>query len=167
MAKSSAFCDITPYSLFKVNRRFGLSCRLQLHSRRKQEISMKQPASRAYYSETSADFQRTTRRYIPEDKTLHNHHCAVWSVNGCLEGSGPRLSYGTRTDIWARDRPNTKQKYHHSTGMFGKPVTSPFILSHRQINVISKNHLYRLTFMGNAANIHNCLIVVGTTDQNS
>jgi hypothetical protein len=24
-------------------------------------------------SETSVDFQRTTRRYIPEDRTLHNH----------------------------------------------------------------------------------------------
>jgi hypothetical protein len=24
-------------------------------------------------SKTSADFQRTTRRYIPEDRTLHNH----------------------------------------------------------------------------------------------
>jgi hypothetical protein len=26
-------------------------------------------------SETSADFQRTTRCYIPEDSTLHNHRC--------------------------------------------------------------------------------------------
>jgi hypothetical protein len=26
-------------------------------------------------SETSVDFERTTRRYIPEDKTLHNHRC--------------------------------------------------------------------------------------------
>jgi hypothetical protein len=26
-------------------------------------------------SETLADFQRTTRRYIPEDSTLHNHRC--------------------------------------------------------------------------------------------
>jgi hypothetical protein len=26
-------------------------------------------------SETSVDFQRVTRRYIPEDKTLHNHRC--------------------------------------------------------------------------------------------
>jgi hypothetical protein len=26
-------------------------------------------------SETPADFQRTTRRYIPEDGTLHNHRC--------------------------------------------------------------------------------------------
>jgi hypothetical protein len=25
--------------------------------------------------ETSVDFQRTTRRYIPEDKTHHNHRC--------------------------------------------------------------------------------------------
>jgi hypothetical protein len=26
-------------------------------------------------SETSIDTQRTTRRYIPEDGTLHNHRC--------------------------------------------------------------------------------------------
>jgi hypothetical protein len=26
-------------------------------------------------SETSVDFQRTTRRYITEDSTLHNHRC--------------------------------------------------------------------------------------------
>jgi hypothetical protein len=26
-------------------------------------------------SETSVDFQRTTRRYIPEDRTVHNHPC--------------------------------------------------------------------------------------------
>jgi hypothetical protein len=26
-------------------------------------------------SETSDGFQRTTRRYIPEDRTLHNHRC--------------------------------------------------------------------------------------------
>jgi hypothetical protein len=28
-----------------------------------------------FSSETSADFQRTTRRYIPEGRTLHNHRC--------------------------------------------------------------------------------------------
>jgi hypothetical protein len=26
-------------------------------------------------SETSVDFQRTTRSYIPEDSILHNHRC--------------------------------------------------------------------------------------------
>jgi hypothetical protein len=26
-------------------------------------------------SETSVDFERTTRRYIPDDSTLHNHRC--------------------------------------------------------------------------------------------
>jgi hypothetical protein len=26
-------------------------------------------------SEKSVDFQQTTRRYIPEDRTLHNHRC--------------------------------------------------------------------------------------------
>jgi hypothetical protein len=26
-------------------------------------------------SETSVDLQRTTRRHIPEDRTVHNHRC--------------------------------------------------------------------------------------------
>jgi hypothetical protein len=29
-------------------------------------------------SETSVEFQRTTRRYIPEDRTLNNHRC--WNL---------------------------------------------------------------------------------------
>jgi hypothetical protein len=28
-----------------------------------------------YSSETSVDFQLTTRRYIPDDRPLHNHSC--------------------------------------------------------------------------------------------
>jgi hypothetical protein len=28
-----------------------------------------------YYAETSVDFERTTRRYIAQDRTLHNHRC--------------------------------------------------------------------------------------------
>jgi hypothetical protein len=35
--------------------------------------TMKMEAVRS--SETSADTQRTTRSYIPEDSTLHNHRC--------------------------------------------------------------------------------------------
>jgi hypothetical protein len=38
-------------------------------------------------SETSADFQRTTRHYIPEDSTLHIHHCenlkSCKRIHGC------------------------------------------------------------------------------------
>jgi hypothetical protein len=41
----------------------------------KQETSMKLVARRAYSSEMLVDFQWTTRRYIPEDRTFHNHHC--------------------------------------------------------------------------------------------
>jgi hypothetical protein len=49
----------------------------------RKETGMKQVASRAYYSvlkmeatfysEKSVDFQRTTWRYIPEDRTLHQN----------------------------------------------------------------------------------------------
>jgi hypothetical protein len=56
--KSSIVWDITPCSPLKVNRRFGGTCCLHLHGRR---ISQ---ASRA------KQLQRTTRRYIPEYRTL-------------------------------------------------------------------------------------------------
>jgi hypothetical protein len=84
--------DITPYSPLKVNQRFGGTHRLHLQSPRympSKKPAWKKVANRASCSaysstlkmeamcssETSADFQRTTRRYIPEDSTLYNHHC--------------------------------------------------------------------------------------------
>jgi hypothetical protein len=50
-AKNTIFWDITPCSPSNVNRRFGGTV----------------PEMKAIYSsETPVDFQRTTRRYIPE-----------------------------------------------------------------------------------------------------
>jgi hypothetical protein len=99
--KSAIFWDITPYSSFKVNRRFGGPYRLHLQGRRisraryqsesRWQASLCLPPAftlvscSAYSptlkmeaicsSEMSVNFQRTTRRYIPEDSTLHNHCC--------------------------------------------------------------------------------------------
>jgi hypothetical protein len=56
------FCDITPYSLFRSKRRFRGTCRLHLQAALKIHTVCS--------SEMSADFQRTTRRYIPEDRIL-------------------------------------------------------------------------------------------------
>jgi hypothetical protein len=76
------FCDITPCNPLKSNKYFGDRCRLHLQGRRisQEETSMKLVASRPcliYFSilklyatcssETSVNFQRNTRRYIPED----------------------------------------------------------------------------------------------------
>jgi hypothetical protein len=81
--KCSIFWDITPCSPLKVNRRFGGTCRLHLQGRALLATCFAL-VSCFYYSstlkmntrssETSVDFQRTTRRYIPEDRTHHNHH---------------------------------------------------------------------------------------------
>jgi hypothetical protein len=53
--------------------------------------------------ETSVDFQRTTRRYIPEDRTLHNHRCenlksyinlkSLWKRTGLLWSLNLRFSW--------------------------------------------------------------------------
>jgi hypothetical protein len=86
--KSSVFCDTTTCSPLEVNRRFGVTCRLQIQGQRirqernQHESGTKQSCSACFTnsstpkmqatcsSETSVDFQRTTRRYIPENWTL-------------------------------------------------------------------------------------------------
>jgi hypothetical protein len=64
LMRSSIFWDITLCSPFKVNRSSRGTCHLQLQSRR--ENSVKQATRTACSPETSADFQRTERRYIRE-----------------------------------------------------------------------------------------------------
>jgi hypothetical protein len=67
-------------------------------------------------SETSVDFQRATRRYIPEDSTLHKHRCenlksylsvSLWLYSPC----GPWLRfqflnlYTVGRTPWTGDKP--------------------------------------------------------------
>jgi hypothetical protein len=76
--KSTIFWNITPCSPLKVNSRFRGTYRLRFPT------TFTQVSCSAYSSlrmkticsfETSVDFQRTTRRYTPEDSTLHNQSC--------------------------------------------------------------------------------------------
>jgi hypothetical protein len=66
---STIFWGVTPCSLLKVSWRFGGTYRLHLQG----ESSWQ--AEAICSSETSVDFHQTTWRYIPEDRTLHNHRC--------------------------------------------------------------------------------------------
>jgi hypothetical protein len=57
--------------------------------------------------ETSTDLQRTTRRYTPEDRTLHNHHCEnlkSYILNCCIlsriRGLAWRIIMGSGFDDW-------------------------------------------------------------------
>jgi hypothetical protein len=87
--KSHIFWDITPCSRFKVNRRFDGTC-LHLQGRRSQARNQHEAGSKrccfmlvscldysatltmqvTYSSGTLVDIQQSTRRYIPEDRTL-------------------------------------------------------------------------------------------------
>jgi hypothetical protein len=81
--KNSVFWDITPCSPLEIKRRLGGTHRLHLQGRRinqarnryevgsKQSQTLKMEATCP--SETPVDFQRTTRRYIPEESTHHLH----------------------------------------------------------------------------------------------
>jgi hypothetical protein len=78
--KISIYWDITPCRPLKVNRCFAETCWIHLQGRKtswtrnlreagSKQGSLKKEAT--FPSETSIDFQRTTRCYIPEDTTLH------------------------------------------------------------------------------------------------
>jgi hypothetical protein len=77
---------MTPCSTLKINRRFGGTYRLYPHLHSLGLSSAFTPIRYSAYSSTlkmeaicssemSVDFQRTTRRYIREGRTLHNHRC--------------------------------------------------------------------------------------------
>jgi hypothetical protein len=74
---SSVFWDITSCNPFKVSRRFGVTCRYLEGRRICQARHQREAGSKhsSASSETSIDFQLTIRRYIPKDRTLHNHRC--------------------------------------------------------------------------------------------
>jgi hypothetical protein len=88
--KNPIMWDITPFLPLKSNRRFRGTCRIHVRGRRISQASIHREASgkqvhsnllfglllglkmeETCSSKTSIDFQWTTRRYIPENRTLH------------------------------------------------------------------------------------------------
>jgi hypothetical protein len=91
---SPIFWDVTPCSPLKINRSLGVdkppdftlvSCSAYFSTLKMEAI---------FYSETSVDTQLTTRRYIPEDSTLHNHRCENPKsyIRDCVLNTPPRPS---------------------------------------------------------------------------
>jgi hypothetical protein len=88
VTKSTIFWYITTCSQLKVNRRFGGTHRLHLQGQRiSRARNQRECRWQASYcstlkmeaissAETSIDFQRTTRRYVPEYSTL-NVNCSL------------------------------------------------------------------------------------------
>jgi hypothetical protein len=84
--KSIILWDMTPCSPLRFSRRFGGTYRLHLQGQRNR---FRKPASKQI-----VETQRTTRRHIPEDDTLHNHRCKNLESYidwGCL-----------RTECWGK-----------------------------------------------------------------
>jgi hypothetical protein len=68
---SSIFWDMTPCRLLKVEHCLTPAFTLIFSLSNSSTLKMEETHS----SETSMYFQQTTRRYIPEDRTRHNHRC--------------------------------------------------------------------------------------------
>jgi hypothetical protein len=67
--KSSTFWDITPCRALLDTCFMLVSCSAYYSTQNMEEICS---------SETSSDFQWATRRYIPDDTTLHNHRYEIY-----------------------------------------------------------------------------------------
>jgi hypothetical protein len=105
VTKIYIFWDIRPCSLVKINRRFGGIRGLHLQFRRisqgRNQLATRFTlvSSSAYFStlkmeetcssETSVDFQRAARRYIPEDRILQ------WKVFPCPVRHHALKTYGS------------------------------------------------------------------------
>jgi hypothetical protein len=64
-----------------------------------------------FSSETLVDFQRTTRRYIPEDSVLHNYRCEDFKSYKSQEFPSPclwGLYYKQYIRAWAGFNPKTQ-----------------------------------------------------------
>jgi hypothetical protein len=70
---------------------FRGTCYLHLQGRRISQAKNKRE------TETSVDFQRTTRRYIPEDGTLLNHRCE--NLKSCSSWTNRRISMEVPMDV--------------------------------------------------------------------
>jgi hypothetical protein len=66
----SVFWDVTLYSALKVNRNFRGKYCFHLQGQKIRQ-------ARNYCETGSKELQRTTWRYIPEDKMFHNHCCEI------------------------------------------------------------------------------------------
>jgi hypothetical protein len=69
--KMTIFWDTTPCSRLKVNWSYGKICRLHLQGRRKNRARNQRESRWQAELQILVGLQRTTRRYIPEDRNRH------------------------------------------------------------------------------------------------
>jgi hypothetical protein len=119
----SIFLDMTPCTPLEVNKSFGIIWTLPaayFHYASCSAYSSNLKMEETCSSETSVDFQRPTRRYIPEDKTLHYHRCQ--NFKSCVNSKCINIIYKyiatfddtvvTNLRILFRHLPGGKNKSH-------------------------------------------------------
>jgi hypothetical protein len=138
--KSSTFWDITPCSPLTVNRHFRGTHRLHLQGRLSLPPAFTLISCSAYSttkmeairsSETSADFQRTTWNYIPEDITLLFHTVSMESEVNMARWA---LEPSSTLSHWV-----SPAKCCISSGSMWEDTDFRFITQERQRNDICNN----------------------------
>jgi hypothetical protein len=67
-------------------------------------------------SETSVDFQLTTRRYIPEHRTLYNHRCdslKSYSEKGMIVSYVKKIQFSSIQFTYSSAWQQLEAKYYH------------------------------------------------------
>jgi hypothetical protein len=96
------------------------------------------------YSETSVDFQRTTRRNLPEDRTFHNHRCENLKSRKSFDRSGERTKaypntlhcgYLTSTGQYAQKSQTKRTQVTVDVGY--DPCSRAFIAYPQNVNILA------------------------------
>jgi hypothetical protein len=103
------FWDIPQRSPMEVTWRFAVTCCLHIQGlsvsqARNQHATRSKLIEWICFSEIPIDFQRTTRRYIPEGATRHNHSCEnlkSYTELICWPWSWRRYEWDLRFSLWS------------------------------------------------------------------
>jgi hypothetical protein len=144
--KISTSWDIARFTKLHANRRFGGTCRLHLQGRRISQARNRREAGHClllascwfltcllrplkidvtYSSETSVEFKRTTRHYIPEDKTRYT--TIIANFESRRERGDPGVFERT---IWGRQR--ARENFVFIIQSYYKLVKKGFVFSPMQ-----------------------------------
>jgi hypothetical protein len=103
-------------------------------------------------SETSVDFQHTTRRYIPEYSTLHNHRCE--DLHSRLPRPSPFTSLSTHRDVFNPSSGNDVYTRHATVANLNAFLSRRYKVGKTSLNNVTINQLWGYLVMQSSSSLH-------------